>query len=57
MKKRKYQENTEDIDRGLLPGLHHVDWKECGESADHTKYGGNGKLKQNEKKKIHKVTV
>ena len=57
MKKRIYVDDMDDIDRGLLPGLHHVDWKERGESADHTKYGGNGKLKQNEKKKLHKVTI
>ena len=57
MKKRIYQDEVEDIDRKLLSGLHHVGWKDKGESADKTKYGGNGKIKVNEKKRLHKVTI
>lgn len=57
MKKRIYAEEMDDIDRKLLPGLHHVDWKDVGISSDHTRYGGSGKLKENPKKKLHKVTV
>lgn len=56
MKKRRYEDDIADIDRKLLPGLHHVDWKDCGESADHTKYK-IGVLKEKENKRIHKVTV
>ena len=56
MKKRIYQDEVEDIDRKLLSGLHHVEWRERGESADHTKYK-IGVLKEKERKKIHKVTV
>ena len=57
MKKRIYAKEMDDIDRKLLPGLHHVEWRDKGESKDKTKYGGSGKIKQNEKKKLHKVTV
>lgn len=57
MKKRIYQDEVEDIDRKLLSGLHHVEWRDKGESQDHTKYGSNGKIKQNERKKLHKVTI
>lgn len=57
-KKRIYQNEVDDIDRRLLSGLHHVEWKDVGISSDHTRYGSSGgKLKQNERKKIHKVTV
>lgn len=57
MKKRIYQNEVDDIDRGLLPGLHHVNWKDGGESKDKTRYGHNGKIKQNEKKRLHKLTI
>lgn len=57
MKKRIYQDEVEDIDRKLLSGLHHVEWRDKGESQDKTKYGSNGKIKQNERKKLHKVTI
>ena len=56
MKKRKYQDEVEDIDRNLLSGLHHVEWRDEGESQDHTKYK-IGVLKQNERKHIHKCLV
>lgn len=56
MKKRRYEDDIADIDRKLLPGLHHVDWRDCGESSDHTKYK-IGVLKEKENKRIHKVTV
>lgn len=46
----------DDIDRGLMPGLHHHDWKDKGESADKTRYPV-GVLKQNEKKNFHKLLV
>ena len=55
--KRIYDDKINDIDRGLLPGLHHVEWSDKGESSDHTKYGSSGKMKENPKKKLHKVTV
>lgn len=54
---RKTTEDTADIDRGLLPGLHHVNWRDGGESKDKTRYGHNGKIKQNEKKRLHKLTI
>ena len=57
MKKRIYQNEVDDIDRGLLPGLHHVNWRDGGESKDKTRYGHNGKIKQNEKKRLHKLTI
>ena len=58
MKKRRYEDDIADIDRKLLPGLHHVEWKDVGISSDHTRYGSSGsKLKQNERKKLHKMTV
>lgn len=56
MKKRRYEDDIADIDRKLLSGLHHVDWKDYGESSDHTKYK-IGVLKEREHRKIHKVTV
>lgn len=56
-KKRIYQNEVDDIDRRLLSGLHHVEWKDVGISSDHTRYGGSGKLKENPKKKLHKVTI
>lgn len=56
MKKRRYEDDIADIDRRLLPGLHHVEWKDKGESKDHTKYK-IGVLKENERKKIHKALV
>ena len=56
MKKRRYEDDIADIDRKLLSGLHHVDWKDYGESSDHTKYK-IGVLKEKENKRIHKVTV
>lgn len=55
-KKRIYQDEVDDIDRGLLSGLHHVGWKDKGTSKDKTKYK-IGVLKENEKKKLHKVTI
>ena len=58
MKKRIYNETELDYDRKLLPGLHHIDWKDRGESADHTRYGSTqSKLKDNEKKRLHKLLV
>lgn len=56
MKKRIYQDEVDDIDRKLLSGLHHVGWKDKGASKDKTKYK-IGVLKENEKKKLHKVTI
>lgn len=57
MKKRIYQDEVEDIDRKLLSGLHHVEWRDKGESQDKTKYGSNGRIKVAEKKRLHKVTI
>lgn len=58
MKKRIYQNEVDDIDRGLLPGLHHVNWKDKGESKDHTRYGVGGKVvKHMKEKNIHKGLV
>ena len=56
MKKRIYNEIENDCDRKLLPGLHHVDWKDTGLSKDSTRYGAVF-LRENEKKKLHKVTI
>lgn len=56
MKKRIYNESDIDYDRKLLPGLHHVEWKERGESADHTRYGAVH-LKETQKKRLHKGIV
>lgn len=58
MKKRRYEDETADIDRKLLSGLHHVDWKDIGISSDHTRYGSSGvKLKQTDKKSFHKLLI
>lgn len=58
MKKRIYQDEVDDIDRRLLSGLHHVEWKNKGESKDHTRYGSSGAVvRQMKDKKIHKGIV
>ena len=56
MKKRRYEDETADIDRKLLSGLHHVGWMDKGGSADKTRYK-TGVLKESLKKQIHKTLV
>ena len=55
--KKWWEEERPEHDRGLMSGLRHVDWNDYGESKDERRYGLSGRMKESEKKRLHKITI
>lgn len=55
--KKWWEDERPEHDHGLMSGLRHAEWKERGESKDEHRYGVSGRMKESEKKHLHKITI